>query len=542
MGKVIALDFDGTLVENCWPEIGAPIPETIAAYHKERGEGTQFVLWTCRTGKKLDEALEWCKSQGLDFEAVNQNVPEKIEEFGEDCRKVSADEYWDDRAVKMPAEAVIPIVETKEAKAMPSIFRKPVQIDRGVYAMASVDGKSAEITMYGDIYEDQPVDWWTGKPIEGQFILQSEFLEDLNQISKCKDITIRMNSYGGDAVVAITIHNRLRELAQAGAKLTCIVDGVAMSGGSLIMCACDTVRVNPSSLIMIHKCWASLWGGYNADEMRELAKTYDAYDKAQVSIYKRKTGLSDTVLSHMMGDTTYMTGSEAVERGFADELIEDAEPLNIAASADGRSLFVRGRQFHLAPGMFAPDNIPTVTPEASAAVETNTSPENTGKGGNSMTLKEFREQNPEVAAQLEAEARAAVEDSGATIPPSQATNSTPAPAVNGADDPVQAERQRIQEIDALAGLFDTDTVNAAKYGDNACSAQEMVYRAAQTAAKQGKKFLADLEADTGDSGAGSVSSAENTPAADDKDKTPQQRMASAKEQVANLLGKKKEEK
>lgn len=134
--------------------------------------------------------------------------------------------------------------------------RPQVSIKKSVYAMATTDsaGDSAEITMYGDIYEEQPTNWW-GEPIEGQYILLSEFLEDLKQISSCKNITIRMNSYGGDAGASNMIHNRLRELARSGAKLTCIVDGVAMSGGSIIMCACDTVKVNPSSIIMIHKCW-----------------------------------------------------------------------------------------------------------------------------------------------------------------------------------------------------------------------------------------------------------------------------------------------
>ena len=420
-------------------------------------------------------------------------------------------------------------------------MRMKVNIKKPVYAMASVDGESAEITMYGDIYEARPTDW-DGNPVEGSFILLSEFLEDLEQISGCKDITIRMNSYGGDAGVSNTIHNRLRELSRKGTKLTCIVDGVAMSGGSLIMCACDIVKVNPSSLIMIHKCWAFLWGGYNADELRDQSSQMDAWDKMQVEIYKRKTGISSTVITHMMAETTFMTGREAIDKGFADELLEDAEPVAIAASADGRSLFVRGRQFHLAPGMFAPDNIPTVTPEASATVETNITPAQSGKGGNSMTLEELRAQHPEVAAQLEAEARAAVEASGATTPPpKEATNTTPAPATDGAPDPVQAERQRLQEIDAMAGLFDAETINAAKYGEKACSAQEMVYRAAQAAAKQGRKFLADLDADAGESGAGDVGAAVDTPAVSDKDKTPQQRKTEAKAQVASLLGKKKEE-
>ena len=83
-----------------------------------------------------------------------------------------------------------------------------LNIKRAAYAMATADGQSAEITMYGDIYEQQPTDWW-GDPVEGQFITLTEFLEDLGQIAACKDITIRMNSYGGDAGVSNTIHNRL---------------------------------------------------------------------------------------------------------------------------------------------------------------------------------------------------------------------------------------------------------------------------------------------------------------------------------------------
>ena len=220
-----------------------------------------------------------------------------------------------------------------------------VSISKKVY---TVDGSDAEITMYGDIYEEQPTNWW-GEPVEGQYILLSEFLEDLKQISGCTSITIRMNSYGGDAGASNMIHNRLRELARNGTKLTCIVDGVAMSGGSLIMCACDTVKVNPSSLVMIHKCLSPIWGAYNADDLRKAADANDAWDKSQVSIYKRKTGFSDTVLLHMMADTTYMTGKEAVEKGFADELLDDAEPLEISASADSQTISCKGHALRLMP-------------------------------------------------------------------------------------------------------------------------------------------------------------------------------------------------
>ncbi len=405
--------------------------------------------------------------------------------------------------------------------------RPAVDIRRDFYTMASMDGENAEITMYGEIVDAQPVDYWTGKPIEGEYIIQKEFLDDLEALSNAKSVTIRMNSLGGDAGVSILIHNRLRELAANGVALTCIVDGVAMSGGSLIMCACDTVIVNPSSLVMIHKCWSFLFGGYNADEMRQMADANDAWDKAQAAIYKRKCGLSDTVISHMMGATTYMTGTEAIEKGFADKLLEDAEPLNIASSADGRSLFVRGREMHLAPGMFAPDTIPTVNSGGVAPVETNTkTPDESGKEGgtNSMpkTLEELRSEYPEQVAQLEAAARA----SGTT-------------EVNAA---VLAEQKRIQEIDAIACLYDNETVQAAKYGEHACTAQEMAFRAAQKEASQGKSHLSALEGDTSASGAQEVSAAPSDPAGGVPQgaKTPEQMMQDARAAVQSLFGKKKE--
>ena len=232
---------------------------------------------------------------------------------------------------------------------------KPIDIKKNVYALASRDGTEAELTMYGDIYETRPVDWWTGEPEEGEFITLDDFLADLKQIEGVSKLTVRMNSYGGDAIVANVIHNRLRELQRGGMTITCVVDGVAMSGGSLIMCACDQVKVNPSSLIMIHNAWQLLYGGYNADELLKAADALDAADRMQASIYARKTGLPESEILGMMRETTYMTGAEAVEKGFADALIADAEPLRIAASADRRTMYVGRRTLHLAPGMTAPD-------------------------------------------------------------------------------------------------------------------------------------------------------------------------------------------
>ena len=99
MRKAIAIDFDGCLCENNWPEIGAPHMEVITAAIDEKNNGAALILWTCRVGERLGEAVAWCARFGLTFDAVNANLPERIATYQNDCRKVCADEYWDDQAV-----------------------------------------------------------------------------------------------------------------------------------------------------------------------------------------------------------------------------------------------------------------------------------------------------------------------------------------------------------------------------------------------------------------------------------------------------------
>lgn len=95
--KIIAVDFDGTLCENKWPDIGIPNLQVIDYIKEEKTKGAKLILWTNRTGKPLDLAIHWCAKQGVFFDAVNENLSEIIKAFGGDCRKVFANEYIDDR-------------------------------------------------------------------------------------------------------------------------------------------------------------------------------------------------------------------------------------------------------------------------------------------------------------------------------------------------------------------------------------------------------------------------------------------------------------
>ncbi len=94
---IIAVDFDGTIVEHQYPKIGAPIPFAIETLIKLRQEHYhRLILWTVRTGKELQDAIDYCKGKGLEFYSHNSNFPE--EELDADTsRKVNADLYIDDR-------------------------------------------------------------------------------------------------------------------------------------------------------------------------------------------------------------------------------------------------------------------------------------------------------------------------------------------------------------------------------------------------------------------------------------------------------------
>ena len=95
--NIIAVDFDGTLCENKWPEIGMPNEELIEYLKKRQANGEKLILWTSRNEEQTKEAVEWCKKYGLIFDAVNDNLPEIMEAFGGNCRKIFANEYIDDR-------------------------------------------------------------------------------------------------------------------------------------------------------------------------------------------------------------------------------------------------------------------------------------------------------------------------------------------------------------------------------------------------------------------------------------------------------------
>ncbi len=95
---IIAIDFDGTIVEDAYPGIGTPMLFAFETIKKLQSEGHRLILWTYRSGQKLEEAVAFCKKNDIEFYAVNKNYPE--EEFDDEIsRKINADIFIDDRNI-----------------------------------------------------------------------------------------------------------------------------------------------------------------------------------------------------------------------------------------------------------------------------------------------------------------------------------------------------------------------------------------------------------------------------------------------------------
>ena len=354
------------------------------------------------------------------------------------------------------------------------------------WSMADVGEDEAEITMYGEIVDRRPVDWWTGEPEPGLFISPEGFLEDLAQVKGKSRVTIRINSIGGDLYTGMAIYNQLKALP--GQK-TVVIDGIAASAASVIAMAGDVIQIPVGGTVMIHEPSAFLADSYDQQQLKGVLKMLDAASRSAAEVYAGKTGLEVDAVRSMMAKTTWMIGQEAVDKGFATELLEGDGP-QMAMSADRSTLVVGGLRFNAKGLRNIPGGIPVkdnILPAAAAARPT-AGIEKTKQGGKqAMTLEELRAAHPELVAQIESAAQAAARTEATT-----------------------AERARIKAIEEIAsGVGDPQLVEDAKYGDAPCTAPELALKAMQQQAKLGAKHLQNAAKDFDASGADGVGAVPN---------------------------------
>ena len=387
--------------------------------------------------------------------------------------------------------------------------------DMKPYNIATLeDEDSVEVNMYGEVVSENPTNWWTGEPIEGLFIILADFLNDMEKIKDKKNVTFHINSPGGEVFAGVAIYNRMKEFT---GNVTTIVDGLCASAASIIMQGAKpgNRKVCNGSLTMIHGASSFMFGYYNAKDMKESIKQVNAIDKSIAEIYAKETGMDVETAKTMMSNTTWMSAQDAIDKGFADEIMDTGSSVTMSLNPAKNVLTVNGVPMS-ARGLSLPTDIPVIENKVTTGKKPEVIKNNIPKGGTkNMTLEELMKQEPDLVKQIQDEATQTA----------QANNQA---AINKALDD---ERQRLQAIDEIAcKIGDQTLVDKAKYGEAKMSAAELALEALKAQKDAGADFLNSAKEDAKTSGTAGVQPAPTNSNLDDA--------AQAKEDInagANLI-------
>lgn len=192
-----------------------------------------------------------------------------------------------------------------------------------------VNGNS-EILLYGQIAGESS--WW------GDEVTPRSFAEDLESLGG-KDVTVRINSGGGDVFAAHAIHNQL--VAYKG-RVTVVIDGLAASAATIIAVAGDKIVMPANALFMIHNPAIWLSDYYGADELLKVAEALNTIKSSIVAAYRKRCKAGDEEIAAMMNAETWMGAAECLEKGFADEIQGSVSPV-----LNGGSLVVNSVNFNI---------------------------------------------------------------------------------------------------------------------------------------------------------------------------------------------------
>ena len=321
------------------------------------------------------------------------------------------------------------------------------------WKFVNLNEDEVELQLYSDIASKQSQDWWTGE--KGDEITPKLFKAELDAITG-NNICVRINSNGGDVFAANVIATALEEASNKGKNVTCKIDGICASAAVRVALACSKISIANGAYIMIHKPMNVLFGYYNADEMRNLAETLDIIQSGIVDCYVTRTGLSEKECTKLMDKETCFTAKEAVEKGFADEILFST-PEN--EEDEDNSSVMNNICTAFAATAYRYESAPKALQEAFENKKL------LEEGKKPMEIKNYNDLKaayPELLSNAENKAR---------------------------EDGAEAERKRIQEIDNLAGKINNALLNSAKYGETKMSADEVIVKAFKEDKMLGNGYL-----------------------------------------------------
>lgn len=185
----------------------------------------------------------------------------------------------------------------------------PLALERWNPAIQAATEEENTISMFDAV----GYDYWTGEGVTAKRV--SGILRTFNGA----DVTVNLNSPGGDMFEGLAIYNILREYK---GKVTVKILGIAASAASVIAMAGDEILMGRGSFLMIHNCWVGIAG--NRLGLREMADTLEPFDSAMADIYAARTGDGIAAMQKLMDAESWIGGADAVDQGFADALLDSA--------------------------------------------------------------------------------------------------------------------------------------------------------------------------------------------------------------------------
>lgn len=196
------------------------------------------------------------------------------------------------------------------------------------------DGQESRLYIDGEIVSGYSgYDWWTDDQQTGAF----EFRKELAQ---CGDVTVYINSPGGDVFAGAAMYSALLDHPH---KVTVKIMGIAASAASVVAMAGDEVLISPVGYLMIHDPWSYVVG--NARDMEHEAQVLKEIGEGIVSAYQKKTGKTTDEIRRLLEAETYMNAQSAIENGFCDGLFTPEEDKGALSQASSPAATMRGRDY-----------------------------------------------------------------------------------------------------------------------------------------------------------------------------------------------------
>lgn len=323
------------------------------------------------------------------------------------------------------------------------------------------ENKPAELILYGEIASES---WW------GDEVTPRQFGEELAALGDVAEIVVRINSPGGDVFAANAIYTRLKDSA---ATITVKIDGWAASAATIIAAAGDKVLIARNGVMMYHDPAMNLRGYFKADELEKQIAALAVIKNSIVNALAMKTGKTEEEVSEIMKAETWYTGAEAVENGFADELMFEEKDVETEVQDDCR-VVVNSVAFDLSPFRSIPKALLNSRPARDGGSFTDTHQQEKEKKTEMeiTNVEQLEQKYPDLVKQIR-------------------------------DSATAAERARIKAIEDLALSGFETIVDTAKF-EKPESAADVAMKIVAAQRKQGEAFLSSREADVKDSKVGEV--------------------------------------